>query len=56
MLLLLRAIFEDQIECFQLMVNEGADLLAADQEDWNALHVAVSLVDIDTIELLLQHK
>ena len=31
--LLLRAIFEDQIECFQLMVNEGADLLAADQKD-----------------------
>ena len=54
--LLLRAIFEEQIECFQLMVNEGADLLAADQEDWNALHVAVSLEDIDTIELLLQHK
>ena len=32
MSLLLHAIFEDQIECFQLMVNEGADLLAADQE------------------------
>ena len=54
--LLLRAIFEDQIECFQLMANEGADLLAADQEGWNALHVAVSLEDIDAIELLLQHK
>ena len=54
--LLLRAIFEDQIECFQLMVNEGADLLAADDEGWNALHVAVSLEDTDTIELLLQHK
>ena len=54
--LLLRAIFEDQIECFQLMVNEGADLLAADQEGWNALHVAVSLEDIDAIELLLQYK
>ena len=54
--LLLRAIFEDQTECFQLMVNEGADLLAADQEGWNALHVAVSLEDIDAIELLLQHK
>ena len=54
--LLLRAIFEDQIECFQLMVDEGADLLAADEEGWNALHVAVSLEDIDAIELLLQHK
>ena len=54
--LLLRAIFEDQIECFQLMVNEGADLLAADEEGWNALHVAVSLEDMDAIELLLQHK
>ena len=54
--LLLRAIFEDQIECFQLMVNEGADLLAADEEGWNALHVAVSLEDIDAIELLLQYK
>ena len=54
--LLLRAIFEDQIECFKLMVNEGADLLAADHEGWNALHVAVSLEDIDAIELLLQHK
>ena len=54
--LLLRAIFEDQIECFRLMVNEGADLLAADEEGWNALHVAVSLEDIDAIELLLQHK
>ena len=54
--LLLRALFEDQIECFQLMVNEGADLLAADQEGWNALHVAVSLEDMDAIELLLQHR
>ena len=54
--LLLRAIFEDQIKCFQLMVNEGADLLAADDEGWNALHVAVSLEDTDAIELLLQHK
>ena len=54
--LLLRAIFEDQIKCFQLMVNEGADLLAADEEGWNALHVAVSLEDTDAIELLLQHK
>ena len=53
--LLLRAIFEDQIECFQLMVNEGADLLVTDEEGWNALHVAVSLEDIDAIELLL-HK
>ena len=54
--LLLRAIFEDQIECFQLMVNEGVDLLAADEEGWNALHVAVSLEDMEAIELLLQHK
>ena len=54
--LLLRAIFEDQIECFQLMVNEGANLLAANHEGWNALHVAVSLEDMDAIELLLQHK
>ena len=54
--LLLRAIFEDQIGCFQLMVNEGADLLAADLEGWNALHVAVSLEDMDAIELLLQYK
>ena len=54
--LLLRAIFEDQIECFQLMANGGADLLATDDEGWNALHVAVSLEDTDTIELLLQHK
>ena len=54
--LLLRAIFEDQIECFQLMVNEGADLLVTDEEGWNALHVAVSLEDVDAIELLLQHK
>ena len=54
--LLLRAIFEDQIECFQLMVKGGADLLATDDEGWNALHVAVSLEDTDTIELLLQHK
>ena len=54
--LLLRAIFEDQVECFQLMVNEGANLLAADEEGWNALHVAVSLEDTDAIELLLQHK
>ena len=54
--LLLRAIFEDQIECFQLMVNEGADLLVTDEEGWNALHVAVSLEDMDAIELILQHK
>ena len=54
--LLLRAIFEDQIKCFQLMMDEGADLLAANKEGWNALHVAVSLKDMDTIQLLLQHK
>ena len=49
MSLLLHAIFEDQIECFQLMVNEGADLVAADQEGWNALHIVVSLEDIDVV-------
>ena len=54
--LLHRAIFEDQFECFELMVNEGADLLAADEEGWNALHVAVSFEDMDAVELLLQHK
>ena len=54
--LLFRAIFEGQLECFQLMVNEGVDLLAANEEGWNALHVAVSLEDADAIELLLQHK
>ena len=54
--LLLRAIFEDQFECFQLMLSKGADLLAVDQQGWNALHVAVSLEDTDAIELLLQHK
>ena len=54
--LLLRAIFEDQTECFQLMVNEGADLLVTDGEGWNALHVAVSLENMEGIELLLQHK
>ena len=54
--LLLRAIFEDQTECFQLMVNEGADLLVTDEEGWNALHVAVSLENVEAIELLLQHK
>ena len=54
--LLLRAIFEDQTECFQLMVNEGADLLVTDEEGWNALHVAVSLEDMEAIEPLLQHK
>ena len=54
--LLHRAIFEDQFECFELMVNEGADLLAADDEGWNALHVAVSFEDMDAVELLLQHK
>ena len=54
--LLLRAIFEDQIECLKLMVDEGADLLAADEEGWNALHVAVSLENKDAIEILLHHK
>ena len=54
--LILRAIFEDQFECFQLMVNEGADLLVTDEEGWNTLHVAVSLENMDAIELLLQHK
>ena len=54
--LLHRAIFEDQYECFELMVNEGADLLAADEEGWNAFHVAVSFEDMDAVELLLQHK
>ena len=54
--LLLRAIFEDQTECFQLMVNEGADLLVTDGEGSNALHVAVSLENMEAIELLLQHK
>ena len=54
--LLLRAIFEDQTECFQLMVNEGSDLLVTDEEGWNAMHVAVSLEDMEAIELLLQHK
>ncbi|XP_065898224.1 protein phosphatase 1 regulatory inhibitor subunit 16B-like [Dysidea avara] len=54
--LLHRAIFEDQFECFELMVNEGADMLAADEEGWNALHVAVSFEDMDAVELLLQYK
>ena len=54
--LLLRAIFEDRTECFQLMVNEGADLLVTDEEGWNALHAAVSLENTEAIELLLQHK
>ena len=38
------------------MMDEGADLLAVDKESWNALYVAVSLEDMEAIELLLQHK
>ena len=54
--LLLRAILEDQTGCFLLMVNEGADLLVTDGEGWNALHLAISLENMDAIQLLLQHQ
>lgn len=54
--LVMRALQENQTDCFHLMVEEGADLSVTDEEGWTVLHLAASLDNIIAVELILRHK
>ena len=54
--LLMRALQEDQIDCFTLMVEEGADLSVTDEYGWTVLHLAAAMNHLEAIKLILKHK
>ena len=54
--LVMRALQENQTECFQLMADEGADLSVIDEDGWTILHLATSLENMIAVELILKHK
>ena len=54
--LVMHALQEDKIDCFQLMVEQGADLSVTDEEGWTVLHLAASLANMDAVELIIKHK
>ena len=54
--LVMRALQEDQIDCFTLMVEEGADLSITDEYGWTVLHLAAAMNHLEAIKLVLKHK
>ena len=54
--LVMRALQEDQLDCFTLMVEEGADLSVTDEYGWTILHLAASMCHLEAIKLILKHK
>lgn len=50
---IMRAIFEDQLDCLKLLLDSGADVSARDPEDWTALHVASAMDDLEAAEVIL---
>ena len=54
--LVIRALREDKMDCFHLMVEEGADLSVTDEDGWTVLHLAASLANMVAVELILKHK
>ena len=51
---IMRAIFEDQMECLKVLLQAGADVTAQDLEEWNALHVASAMDNLEAAKLILQ--
>ena len=49
----MRAVFESQTECLKLLVEEGADLTAKDDELWTPLHVAAAMDDVEAAEFII---
>ena len=50
----LRAIFEEKLDCLKMLVNAGADLTVCDPEGWTALHVAAAMDDIEAARYIVQ--
>lgn len=51
---IMRAIFEDQMECLKLLLAAGANLSAQDPEEWNALHVASAMDNMEAAKMILE--
>ena len=51
---IMRAIFEDQMECLKVLLEAGADMVAQDLEEWNALHVASAMDNLEAAKMILQ--
>lgn len=50
----MRAIFEEQLDCLKLLVEAGAELTARDPEGWNVLHVAAAMDDIEAARFVVR--
>ena len=51
---IMRAIFEDQMECLKVLLEAGADVTAQDLEEWNAVHVASAMDNLGAAKMILQ--
>lgn len=51
---IMRAIFEDQMDCLKVLLDAEANLSAQDPEEWNALHVASSMDYIEAAKMILE--
>ena len=51
---IMRAIFEDQLECLKVLLEVGANVTAQDPEEWNALHVGSAMDNMDAARIILK--